>query len=277
MHTRVGFFIMAIRLANMTLWQRDWFLGLEGRYQHFVSYLRDHCDCAGVWQPSFILFEKISGFRVKQEEFLSSVNKEQVRVLVLDNGRWWLTGFIEDQCKTLNLSDHINPHKGVINSIRFNNIPYKSYGYTLTLQKGTGGVKDKDQDKDQSSCISTEEGMQGDKPTWRISLPVYTAECDAAYNMLIADDEWIAGRQRFHSSLNIKMSLEKAWSDYWRTATGWNHKRKSRSEEIDWRATFANALTMKCNQVWLSKQEIEDKKYEGKPTFDELKAKYGVK
>lgn len=148
-------FIMAIRLTNITIWQRDWYLNLDGKYQLFVHYLRDHCDHAGVWQPAFKLFEKITGFRINQEEFLSTVNSESIRILVLENGKWWLTGFIEDQYRTNELSDTINPHKGVINSIDFNRIPYKSYGYNLTLRKGTEGVKDKDKDKDKNTVLNS--------------------------------------------------------------------------------------------------------------------------
>jgi hypothetical protein len=142
---------MAIRFANMTLWQRDWFLSLDGKYQLFVHYLRDHCDHAGVWQPAFRLYEKITGFRIDVEEFLRTVNAESARVCVLENGKWWLTGFIEDQYKTREISDKINPHKGVINSIRFNNVPYESHGYTITLRNTTDAVKEQDAPQEESA------------------------------------------------------------------------------------------------------------------------------
>jgi hypothetical protein len=159
----------------MTIWQRDWFLNLDGKYQLFVHYLRDHCDHAGVWQPAFKLFEKITGFRIDQSEFLSTVNSESVRVHILENGKWWLTGFIEDQYRTTELNECINPHKGVINSIDFNNIPYNSYGYKLTLRKGMEGVKDKDKNKDTNSeiCINSEEGMQGGKQQYELFKAAY--------------------------------------------------------------------------------------------------------
>jgi len=305
----------------MTLWQRDWFLSLDGKYQLFVHYLRDHCDHAGVWQPAFKLFEKISGFRIDGNEFLTAVNSDSIRILVLENGKWWITGFIEDQYKTKDLTDTINPHKGIINSLHFNKVPYKSYGYKITLRKGFGRVKDQDQDQDQdkdqdkdhvviqdiynkynteggvgetelptttkqnnqqleinelsatngtfgghsgdiyasasssvSASVSVPEGGVGET-TWRDSFDVYQKSCREAYQAHIADQNWLAERQKYHPRLNIKMTLEKACRDYWSTEAAWEHKRRKRGKAIDWRRTFNNALAQKINQVWLTDTE----------------------
>jgi hypothetical protein len=127
---------MATRLSNQNLWQQDWFLSIEGKYQLFVLYLRDHCDHAGIWQPAMKMFEMTTGFRIKTDDFLAAVNAEKVQILVLPNGRWWLTGFCEDQYKGRVLCYAINPHKGAIRQLENNQVPYKSYGYEITLRKG---------------------------------------------------------------------------------------------------------------------------------------------
>lgn len=156
---------MAIRLVNATIWQRDWFLNLDGKHQLFVHYLRDHCDHAGVWQPSFKLFEKISGMRIFKDEFLSNVNQDSIRVHILENGKWWLTGFIEDQYKTLSLNSFNSAHRGVISQLENNQVPYESYGYKVAPSKPLAspfvGAKDKDKDKDNIELNLGENAKRG--------------------------------------------------------------------------------------------------------------------
>jgi len=250
----------------MTLWERDWFLSLEGKYQLFVHYLRDHCDHAGVWQPAFKLFERMSGFRVDSKEFLKTVNTDSTRVVVLENGRWWLTGFIEDQYKTKELKDTVNPHKGVINSIGFNQIPYKSHGYTITLSKGSGRVKDQEQDQE------GKEGSGGKgkfpekviRPAWMDNFEVYRKLAMQAAGALLKDDNWMKDRREFHPRLNIYATLKKAYKDYWGEKEGWQHMkdthRKKKNGEypaINWKRTYTNALTFKANRVWLTEDDDE--------------------
>ena len=108
---------------------RSHYSEIQGKYQLFVLYLRDHCDHAGVWQHGFKRFEQTTGFRINQEEFLKIVNQDKPnkpRIVVLENGRWWITGFIEDQYKTSTLDNSNRAIKGVINSIDFNKIPIES-------------------------------------------------------------------------------------------------------------------------------------------------------
>jgi hypothetical protein len=146
---------MAKRLSDSDMWNRDWFLNLKnGKYQLFCLYLRDHCDHAGVWNPAFKRFEQSTGFRINPNDYLSMINNDRIRVHVLENGKWWLTGFIEDQYKNgMVLNMNFNPMKGVFNSLRANKVPYESYGYKLrdsesspTLSESSPRSKDQDQD-----------------------------------------------------------------------------------------------------------------------------------
>jgi hypothetical protein len=145
---------MALRFSDANLWNRDWFLELDGKMQLFALYLRDQCDHAGVWQPAFKRFESISGFRINPQEYLAAVNSDKVRIVVLGNGKWWITRFIEDQYRglVLNLSNPVM--RGVVVSLESNNIPYESMGYKIdptktppkTLPRPYVGSKDKDKD-----------------------------------------------------------------------------------------------------------------------------------
>lgn len=85
--------------------------------------------------------------------------------------------------------------------------------------------------------------------TWKEDFNVYLQELDAAYTALIGDSAFIAERQRFHPELDINLSLEKAYRDYWATEAGWQHKKKAKAKVTNWKSTFSNALTLPSNKV----------------------------
>ena len=154
---------MAIRFSDSNLWNRDWFLDLEGKFQLFAVFLRDHCDCSGIWNPAFKRFEQSTKFRIIGAEYLAAVNKDKERVFVLKNGKWWIAGFIEDQNKTLLLDPKYNPHKGILNSLDFNEAPYLSYGYNLRVSDVPSRLQGKDKDKGKDSIgICIKKGVQGE-------------------------------------------------------------------------------------------------------------------
>lgn len=145
---------MPIRFSHSELWDRDWFLSLEGKFQLFVLYLRDHCNHAGIWQPSFKRFEQVSGFRIFSEEFLLAVNSGAERIRVLKNKKWWITGYIEDQYKGMVLKESNNAHRGVIASLRANEVDYLSIGYKLAPGDESVGPKSQVHDSIDASSLS---------------------------------------------------------------------------------------------------------------------------
>jgi hypothetical protein len=89
------------------------------------------------------------------------------------------------------------------------------------------------------------------KDTWRTNAVLYYQSENEAYEKLLNDSSWISEQQRFNPSLNIKLSLEKAHTQFWGTEAGWKHKKKSRSVELNWKSTYEKALSQRINQVWL--------------------------
>jgi len=86
---------------------------------------------------------------------------------------------------------------------------------------------------------------------WRTSFEIYLASATEAYNALRSDTDWVAKQQRYNPNLNILLSLEKAFCEYWGTEAGWMHRKtKKKTEAINWKATYTNALSMRSNQVW---------------------------
>jgi hypothetical protein len=84
---------------------------------------------------------------------------------------------------------------------------------------------------------------------WRTDFETYKKELRKAYKCILTP-EYIIERENYHPNLDIVKTLEKACKDYWITEPAWKKKKASKTEEIDWKATFNNALTQKSNQVW---------------------------
>ena len=79
------------------------------------------------------------------------------------------------------------------------------------------------------------------------------------YLKLVKDVDWLKNRQEYHPGLNIELSLKKSIEDFWSKDAGWENKKSAKIENINWKATFNNALTLKSNQVWKQKEKQEDK------------------
>lgn len=85
---------------------------------------------------------------------------------------------------------------------------------------------------------------------WRDDFEVYKSELKEAFDIILSDKDFIENRQKYHPNLDIRLSLQKAYEDYWCTEAGWKKKKSSRTKEIDWPATFRKALDQPQNRVY---------------------------
>lgn len=95
-------------------------------------------------------------------------------------------------------------------------------------------------------AIEKEDGIT----SWKDSFQSYLDDANKAFQDILSDREWIEEREKYHPNLDIRLSIEKAWKDYWLTLAGWKKKKASKSDQIDWRKTASNALDLSCNKVW---------------------------
>jgi len=90
--------------------------------------------------------------------------------------------------------------------------------------------------------------------TWRDDFEIYLAECKLEYERFMKNTELLKTQQRLNPGINVKLSIEKGFTNYWSTEAGWKHKKKSRSKEIDWHLTIINSIGI--NKVYYTKQEL---------------------
>lgn len=105
------------------------------------------------------------------------------------------------------------------------------------------------ENRNENSINNSLEKIQ-EKPLWKTDFSVYEKQASEAFDRLVQDTEWMAERKKYHPNLDIYLSCEKAFNDFWGQETGWQHKRKSKTNVINWDTTYKNALTLKSNQVY---------------------------
>lgn len=150
---------MAKRFTDTNIWQEDWFLAMPQDYMLFWGFITDSCDHAGIWKPNKVVFEKLSGGQVDLKKALSFFNHEKDRVVVLENGRWFITGFIPFQYgEVLNLASRM--HHSVYDLLRINRV---KLGLIRPQIEVIDRVKDKDKDKDKD--IDLKEMEDAKKPS----------------------------------------------------------------------------------------------------------------
>lgn len=85
-----------------------------------------------------------------------------------------------------------------------------------------------------------------------------------------SDASWMNQQQSFNPGIDIRKSIEKACVNFWATDAGWKRKKRARTTDIDWRSTFANALSQRTNRVYLNDFFTKQtEKYEQKRTDSE--------
>ena len=102
--------------------------------------------------------------------------------------------------------------------------------------------------------------------SWRDDFEMYLTDLRIAYKAIVNDTAYITERAKYHPGLNIKLSLEKACKDFWATEAGWKHKKKSKSNDLNWKSTLTKSLDQKSNKVWLQKGEENEKGSETEKT-----------
>ena len=139
---------MTKRFSDTDIWREDWFLELPAAYMLFWSWVRSHCDFAGFYKPNKAAFERTTEQKIELDKALQLFNgdrkTDEKRVLVLPNGKWFLTGFIPFQYgRVLNLGSKV--HNSIHNQLLQNEVALTSIRPPVEVRQG---VKEKEKDID---------------------------------------------------------------------------------------------------------------------------------
>ncbi|MFW6275309.1 MAG: DUF6291 domain-containing protein [bacterium] len=121
-------------------------------------------------------------------------------------------------------------------------------------QKGSRTKAKRKQNKNKieaNNNVNVNDNVNKNDNTWRNDFEIYKSELREVYKELLNDSKFISEQEKFHPGVDIKLSLEKACTNFWATEAGWKHKKKQRSKEINWKTTLTNAIDL--NKVYKPK------------------------
>lgn len=93
-------------------------------------------------------------------------------------------------------------------------------------------------------------------PVWKKDFKVYLEDLRTDYKRITAEKDWISQQEKFNPGVDIQKSIEKSCVNYWATETGWKKKKGSKIKSIDWKSTFANAVSQPMNRVYKDRAAI---------------------
>jgi hypothetical protein len=142
------------RFTDTCIWNEDWFLEAPTGYKLFWFYIKDNCNHAGIWRVNKRQFEFILGSKLVLNDFLKIVNHEKERIIILNEDKWYLTGFIRFQYGNI-LNENSRVHNSIIKELTAYNIDISTFEVKLKSNKPQVGVKEGVKDKDKDIIIST--------------------------------------------------------------------------------------------------------------------------
>ncbi len=117
---------MSKRFHDTEVWLEDWFLKLPDKYKLFWFWIKDTCDHAGIFKPNTHLFEITLNTKINLTEALILFNTDKERIIVLGNGKWFLSGFIKFQYgKSLNMKNRV--HESIAKILTDNDIDLTAF------------------------------------------------------------------------------------------------------------------------------------------------------
>lgn len=244
---------MAYRFTDTVKWNDTWFCELKPLSKLLFLYLCDQCDIAGFLELNVkkISFDLGTG----KQEVERSVKEVSNKLIYSKDKRFiFIKKFLQHQ-RNLPLKETNKAHIAIINLLNQN---LQLFDFTSINQYFDGGSVG-----DQSplgNSIGNGDTLEDDKiKDWRDDFQIYLSDVTLAYEKISSNEDFINDRQKYHPNIDIKLSLEKSFKDYWSTEAAWNKRKKSKSKTLDWVSTFRNSLDQKMNQVYKPRQDLFSK------------------
>lgn len=102
---RDGFFIMAKRFIDSSMWDKDWFLDLPSKYKILWIYMITKCDTAGVFDPNLKTVSKMLNEKYTEDEIFKYFKGLIFKI----QDKWILMKFIKTQYGSNISQDMIKP------------------------------------------------------------------------------------------------------------------------------------------------------------------------
>ena len=160
---------MPKRFRDSNIWNNDWYINLSIEHKLLWQYIIDDCDCAGIWKPNIKRFEFSTDVKIDLEEFLMEITKESERIIVLENGRFLLPGFIFFQYGKRLKPEKNNAHLGIVRCLQDNLVKIESLWGPVEVIYESGAdqfevkmsPKEKEKDTEREKDLDREQEKKG--------------------------------------------------------------------------------------------------------------------
>ena len=98
-------------------------------------------------------------------------------------------------------------------------------------------------------------GEEKNEKNWKDDFEVYKENVRNGYRQIMEDEAWFKKQSEFYPNVNILKSIEKSCVNFWITEGGWKNKKKAKTETINWKNTFANAISQPQNKVYYDRNK----------------------
>lgn len=263
---------MAKRFIDTEKFKTSFFRSLPSSYKILWDYVCLDCNHAGIWIVDFEIAQIYIGKDccVNEKEAIRLFNSGKTRVVPIDGGkRWFISSFIDFQYGILNPENRA--HNSVISQLVSYGLWDEGLGVIKPLASPLQGCRDidKDMDKDSRGVWGDDEGNKSIEKEdtvdivnctvtgtqWRKEYDSYISSLTKCCTALKNNPKWVAERKEYNPGVDVLKSMKKSFVEYWATKAGWQKKKASRSNTIDWKRTMNTAISM--NKVYLPKQTDE--------------------
>ncbi len=241
---------MSYRFSNTEKWADNWFSNLTQLEMLLFIYLCDNCNIAGFIE---INYKRWANDLNSSQSTIKGAIKGLSRCFILskDGEIIYLKNFLKHQ-KNLPLNPVKNPaHRGIVKIfneflLRFDYEDINKFieGATEGLQSPTGNGIGNDKDKDNDKDIIL----------WKTDFEIYKKECNEGYKKFFENEKLLKEQERLNPGINVRLSIEKGYKNFWIKEAGWKHKKASRIKTIDWESTIINSIGL--NKVYYTKEEL---------------------
>lgn len=244
---------MAKRFIDTGIFDDTWFMDLSKDGKITWLYLITKCDHAGIIEIN----EKLLKVQTGINSWATVCQEFRGRLFNIRDAYYFIPKFIQFQYPGFPKSN-VNQQAGAIK--RLTEFGLYCDGQVVDIQQLNSSstvteVLHKTYGND-NDIIYTGNDSISEGNGWRESFEVYKAQCDEAYRELYQDSEFIEKQSYLNPNVNIKLSIQKGYENFWGTLAGWKHKKKSKSKDIDWRQTIINSISM--NKVYYTKKELAE-------------------
>lgn len=144
---------MVKRFCDTNLWQKEWFLKLSDLHRNLFLYIKDNCDCCGVYEANYMLLSFVFRREITIADILA-INEYKNQIEQIAENKFFITDFCKFQYGEL--KETCKPHLKVIEMLRKHGIFDRvSKGYTKGIHTLEEKEKEEEEDKEKGKNISS--------------------------------------------------------------------------------------------------------------------------